>query len=131
MTSYLFVYGLLRRKAKHEMSKLLIENAQFISEGTFQGKLYLIDYYPGVIPSDNPKDQVYGDIFKVHDSAIFADLDRFEGVGSGYTTPSEYLRELRTIELSNARKIQSWIYLYNWSVKTASIIASGDFFVRH
>ena len=47
---YLFVYGTLRRGGGAPLSKLLGQQADLVGLGTFQGKLYDLGYYPGVVP---------------------------------------------------------------------------------
>ncbi|MEM0938489.1 MAG: gamma-glutamylcyclotransferase family protein [Bacteroidota bacterium] len=126
-SEFLFVYGLLRRKANHEMGRLLFKSAEFISAATFQGRLYLIDHYPGAIPSEKRSDSVNGDVFRIHHSSIFSDLDRFEGIGSQFSIPNEYRRAIQEVVLTDGAKIKSWIYLYNWPVQELIPLHSGDF----
>ena len=127
MMDCLFVYGLLRRGAKHEMSKILDQSASYISSASFQGKLYLVDYYPGVVPSKNSNAKVVGDIYRITDMKILEELDRFEGVGPEFESPNEYNRENRIVRLPNDETLASWIYLYNWPVREENEIPSGDF----
>lgn len=109
------------------MSALLSSRAQFISEATYQGKLYLIDYYPGVIASENIDDKVIGDVFGISDPSILKELDHFEGVGASFPQPNEYLRVIQEVTLNDGQKIEAWVYLYNWPVKSKQRIISGDF----
>ena len=109
------------------MGGLLANASEFISEATYQGKLYLIEYYPGIIPSDNPKDLVYGDILKLANAELLNELDKFEGVGSEFPVPNEYRRELQKVILPDGSSKEAWVYLYNWAVKESNLIPSGDF----
>ena len=127
MTDHLFVYGLLRKKANHEMSRLLSQNARFISEATFQGKLYLIDYYPGVLPSENPSDAVSGDLFQLTNPSVLVSLDQFEGIGAQSNPTDEYRRELKEVGLADGSAETAWIYMYNWTVQDQNEIVSGNF----
>jgi len=45
----IFVYGTLRRDANSEMHQLLTKYAEFVSDATYQGKLYKVDDYPGAV----------------------------------------------------------------------------------
>ena len=123
----LFTYGLLRKNAKHEMSSFLVDHAEHISEATFQGKLYLIEYYPGVIASVDKEDRVIGDVFNLTDPSILIQLDQFEGVGESFAQPNEYSREVRPVKLVGGEVVDAWVYLYGWSVKPENYITSGDF----
>lgn len=109
------------------MGRLLFKSAEFISAATFQGRLYLIDHYPGAIPSEKRSDSVNGDVFRIHHSSIFSDLDRFEGIGSQFSIPNEYRRAIQEVVLTDGAKIKSWIYLYNWPVQELIPLHSGDF----
>ena len=51
--AYLFVYGTLRRDTNSEMFQLLARQADFVGGANYQGKLYKIDDYPGVVASKN------------------------------------------------------------------------------
>lgn len=124
---YLFVYGLLRRKANHEMSDFLFENAEFVSEASYQGRLYLVSHYPGVIPSADPSDRVVGDVYKIEKDLIFRELDQFEGVGEEFSSPNEYRRVKQQIGIAGSKEIDCWIYLYNHPTSGCKRIFNGDF----
>jgi len=126
-TPYLFTYGLLRRQANHDMSKFLHQQAQFVSEAVYKGKLYRIDHYPGAVPSDEPSDQVVGDVFRIDNAAVFQKLDEFEGIGPTYPQPHEYVRHVGPVTCTDGKKISAWIYLYNWPISEAKQIKSGNF----
>ena len=51
--AHLFVYGTLRRGFRHLMADLLAEQAEFVGEGVFQGRLYDLGSYPGVTASNH------------------------------------------------------------------------------
>ena len=123
---YLFTYGLLRKSAGHEMSDFLSNQAHFLGEAKYQGKLYLIDYYPGVVSSNDPKNQVVGDLFRLDDLSILKVLDSFEGIGSQYAEPYEYQRKLQKVTCSD-RWLDAWVYLYNLPLQEKNRILSGDF----
>ena len=125
-SNYLFVYGLLRKDANHQMSDFLSTGAQFISEAYFQGQLYLIEYYPGVMASENKADVVVGDLYQLNDLSILAELDRFEGIDEE-SKASEYRREIQKVRLLDGELANAWLYLYNWEVKPENKIHSGDF----
>ena len=126
-SNYLFVYGLLRKDANHQMSTFLSNRSQFISEAYFQGQLYLIEYYPGVMASENKADVVVGDLYQLNDLSILAELDRFEGIDGESEAASEYRREMQKVRLPDGEFTNAWLYLYNWEVKPENKIHSGDF----
>jgi gamma-glutamylcyclotransferase (GGCT)/AIG2-like uncharacterized protein YtfP len=126
--SFLFVYGTLRRDFCNYISDLLAKNADLISAATYQGKLYLIDDYPGVVPSDMPTDIVRGEVYQLNDpDHLLSRLDEYEECGLGFPKPKEYVRTLQSVRLNNGENIFAWIYLYQWSTEKLLLLPSGDF----
>ncbi|MEM6642238.1 MAG: gamma-glutamylcyclotransferase family protein [Bacteroidota bacterium] len=127
---FLFTYGLLRKKANHEMGRFLSDSAVFLAEATYQGHLYLIDYYPGVIPTEDISKKVIGEVFSIRDKKLLEELDRFEGIGPAFPSPNEYRRELQEVQIKGGKTMEAWVYLYNRPVAQYPIIDSGDFLLR-
>ena len=127
---FLFVYGLLRASIPHEMSDWLRTSASYISEAFFQGRLYLIESYPGAVPSDEADERVFGDLYQVSHTVAFDTLDTFEGIGADFAAPTEYVRQEVPIKLPDGTTLLAWIYLYNWSLEGKKRILSGDFLKR-
>ncbi len=126
MAEFLFVYGTLRRQLIE--NQRLQHHAEFIAEGTMQGRLYLVDSYPGVVDSTDFADSVRGELYQIHHSAaLFAILDDYEECSAAFAEPHEYRREQRQIRLADGRKFKAWVYLYNWDIRDLPQIVSGDF----
>jgi len=124
----LFVYGTLRRNTGHELQGLLAKRAEFISNATFQAKLYLIDGYPGAIPSVCPDDLVHGEVYHLPDPDLLLQrLDEYEECGLGFPEPTEYSRAVCEVWLTNGKGLPAWIYLYNWPTDKLEWIPSGKF----
>jgi gamma-glutamylcyclotransferase (GGCT)/AIG2-like uncharacterized protein YtfP len=124
---HLFVYGTLRREAQHPMHGVLTAGADFVDEAFYQGTLYLVRHYPGVVPSDDPADAVRGEVYLLRDATLLERLDAYEGIGSDTPEPHEYVRKLLHVRLANGEQVEAWVYLYNWGVDRLQRIASGDF----
>ena len=71
-----FVYGTLRRGASNHFR---MADSRFVAEGKVRGKLYRIDWYPGIVVDENAG-PVMGEIFET-DALTIAALDEFEGNG--------------------------------------------------
>ena len=128
MIDYLFVYGTLMRSSWHKMSRLLAQSAEFVGEATFQGRLYLIEDYPGIVASDDPAEQVFGEVYRLrHSTGVLAELDRYESCGPGFSEPTEYLREVRLVQLTGGGTLEANMYVYNWPVQESHRILSGRF----
>lgn len=127
----LFVYGTLRHNAASPASAMLDAHAEPVGNARFQGRLYLVDWYPGVVPSARPGDWVHGEVWQLSNPpVILPHLDAYEACGAGFAEPTEYVRELRPVVLDNGRIESAWIYLYNRPAEGLARIASGDFVNR-
>jgi gamma-glutamylcyclotransferase (GGCT)/AIG2-like uncharacterized protein YtfP len=125
---YLFVYGTLRRDTDSEMYHLLARYATFVGDGAYQGRLYKIDSYPGVTPSENPADQVKGEVYQLREpDLVLTQLDKYEECGHGFPQPTEYVRERQEVHLNSGEKLAAWIYIYNRPTGNLPLLQSGDF----
>lgn len=133
MSDYLFVYGTLRKHAKRRAAgqrcyQLLQQHASLLGHGRLQAKLYLVDYYPGAVASNNPKWQVTGEVYQLKQPALLlAELDQYEECGPGFASPTEYLRLKQQITVENGEMINAWVYIYNHPTDSLQQIMSGDF----
>jgi predicted GNAT family N-acyltransferase/gamma-glutamylcyclotransferase (GGCT)/AIG2-like uncharacterized protein YtfP len=119
-TNFLFVYGTLRRGAKHPLHRVLANRAELIGAGKFQGKLYDFGHFPGVVPSDRKTDHVVGEIYELHDARkSFQLLDEYEG--------NLFRREIRSVHLHSGETIESWIYVYVGAMNSAELVRGGDY----
>jgi len=126
----LFVYGTLMKDTHHPMAKLLAEHSEFICRATLQAQLYLIDYYPGAILSNNEHDIVYGDLYKLSSTGwLLNQLDGYEECSSAFPEPHEYQRQQVTVQTINSTlKISTaWAYLYQYPVENKQRISDGQF----
>lgn len=111
------------------MAQYLASHAVFVADGWFQGRMYQITYYPGVIASEDDSDRIYGEVYKLSDTeAMLKRLDDYEECAEHHTQPAEYTRISTAIKAINGRVYESvWIYLYQWSVEDKKYIPEGDF----
>lgn len=127
-TDYLFAYGTLRKNHEHPMSRWLNERADWVGSGYFQGKLFNLGDYPGVVKSNDADDRVLGDIYRINrPTMILAILDRYEQCSIDHPRPHEYIRRIETVKQDNHQELNTWVYLYNRPVTGLNRIASGDY----
>ena len=115
----LFVYGTLRKGARHPLAHGLARVARHEGRASCAGCLYVIeDAYPGLV--DAPDDsRVVGDLFVLDDpEAAFARLDAYEG--------DEYQREQRNVTREDGSRVTAWVYVYRAEVALWPRLASGD-----
>ncbi|MGQ2966604.1 gamma-glutamylcyclotransferase family protein [Methylophilus sp.] len=129
MSDLLFVYGTLRKGNSNSMAEYLSTQAEFLTQGRFQGRMYQISYYPGVLASGNANEQVCGEVYRLHDAqATLSILDEYEECSSQDVQTAEYKRVTTRIDGLDGNVFeQVWIYLYQWPVTEQRVIKTGDF----
>lgn len=125
--SYLFVYGTLMQKSGHAMHEKLKRHCEFICEAWMTGELYQIRYYPGVIESESVIDRVYGEVYRLTEPRVLAELDDFEECSAAFPEPHEYLRKEITVFITDNKTLTAWAYIYNHPLDKSKRISSGRF----
>jgi gamma-glutamylcyclotransferase (GGCT)/AIG2-like uncharacterized protein YtfP len=125
---YLFLYGTLMRKYQIPAHTAVTHYCDYLSKGSFQGKLYLIEDYPGAIPTSNPKNRVKGEVYTIQESIpLFETLDTYEECSPRFPEPHEYVRQQQPVLLENGESVLAWMYLYARPLLNKSPILSGQF----
>lgn len=128
MPDHLFVFGTLLSGYDHPMARLVAQSANRVGPARAQGRLYLVAHYPGMILSDEPADQVFGELYCLQNAeALLRVLDDYEGFGADQPQPNEFVRELCRVTLDDAHTVDAWTYLYNLPVANFPRITSGRF----
>ena len=127
MSDLLFVYGTLMRAARHPMHRHLAAHADYVGDATFNGRLYRVRHYPGVVDSAAVDDRVHGELYRVRESGIFVELDDYEGCGTAVRQPAEFVRMQRPVFRADGTVVTAWIYLYNHPFERRPLIPSGRF----
>lgn len=127
VTEYIFVYGSLRKGFSSPAREVLDDYAEFAGRATFQGKLYKIDWYPGVVPSRNRDDVVHGEVYLINDrDEVLSKLDRYEGCSPSDPKPHAFVRKQMPVNLKG-KEMTAWVYLFNLPVDDKNQIRSGDY----
>jgi gamma-glutamylcyclotransferase (GGCT)/AIG2-like uncharacterized protein YtfP len=127
MTDRLFVYGTLMRGSSHALARELKQHATYEGPARYNGRLYRVTHYPGIVSSSAPGEWVFGDVYTLRDRELLADLDRYEGCGPDDPAPTQYVRLLQPVTLSAGPQVEAWIYIYNRPVDQLKRIVSGRF----
>ena len=120
MTSHLFVYGTLMSGGENH--RLLARRAELIGPGRMRGRLFLVDYFPGLVDSDDPAEIVVGEVWRLVEPDL-RDLDDFEGCAE---VPPLFVRASRTVTVDGAGTLSAWVYLFARSTAGLLPIPSGD-----
>ncbi len=116
-----FVYGTLRRGGTNHFR---MEGADFISPGTVMGRLYRIDWYPGLV-LDDAGDEIHGEVYSVGPE-LLAGLDVFEGISAGEVDGSEYRRVHVTVMQRNSQPITAWVWEWLGQTEENQRLSDGD-----
>ena len=124
---YLFVYGTLRRDCGNDLHRLIARNSDYIGMATFQGQMYHVADYPGIVTSENAADQVVGELYLLSKTIKLLNvLDEYEEFDAEDLTASLFVRNKVDVNLKG-KIISSYAYLYNRPVNSLKRITSGDF----
>ncbi|MFZ2726692.1 MAG: gamma-glutamylcyclotransferase family protein [Methylococcaceae bacterium] len=128
MNDYLFVYGTLRQAIKHPLHQLIMTYADYIANAYLQGQLYEVTTYPAAIISNNNKDKVVGELYKLNNAPLLlAVLDDYEECSPRFAQPHEYLRIQHKVSLENGMTQLAWMYCYQGVVSPLKRIITGDY----
>lgn len=94
--------------------------ADFHATGTVRGRLYGIDWYPGLVLDDSA-DAITGEIYQVC-PGLLESLDAFEG--------GEYRRVRAVVALPEAAPLSAWLWEWLGPCDENQRIVSGDWLVR-
>lgn len=117
----LFVYGSLRAGETNEMAALLHARSTHLGRGAVCGRLYAVDWYPGMVRSDDANDCVTGDVFELEPSSadrVLAKLDAYEGDG--------FARRVVRVRVDGETPVSAFAYLFAGSVAGLPRVAHGD-----
>lgn len=116
-----FVYGTLRRGASNHFR---MDGADFITAGSVRGRIYRIDWYPGLV-LDDAAGEVVGEVFAVGPEQL-AELDRFEGVSAEEVEGSEYRRVRARVTARTGETLVAWVWEWRGPVDETQHVADGD-----
>jgi gamma-glutamylcyclotransferase (GGCT)/AIG2-like uncharacterized protein YtfP len=129
MNPHLFVYGSLISSVAHSMGERLRRESILLGPARLQGRLYQVDWYPGVVLSDDTADIVHGEAYRlIAPAASLAWLDEYEGIARGpssVTARDEYIRTQTPVALDGGGELLVWIYLYQRDVGRLARVMSG------
>lgn len=129
---YLFVYGTLRKNGGSKWHTVLASGAEYLGEAYFQGRLFNVQAYPGLIESPLPEDRVLGEIYrlparKASEIDVLELLDDYEECSASFPEPHEYKRVQAFVTQVDGQTMLAWIYLYTRDVSNLQHIESGDY----
>ena len=122
-----FVYGTLRRGGRNDINRL--EPApRYVGMGEIKGRLYHIDWYPGLALGGGDAVTVIGEVYEVTPQ-LEAVLDEIEQIVPG--AGSEYFKRDVVIEVAG-RPVPCFVYEINPErIQGRQVIGHGDWILFH
>ena len=128
ISDLLFVYGTLMRGFDNPTAQLLTRSADYLGPATCRGRLYRVEYYPGLVLSDAADDVVHGELYRLrHVEEMLREFDMYEACGEGFAEPTQYVRKMLPVTRDDGSAAEAWTYIYNWPVTQLARIESGRF----
>jgi gamma-glutamylcyclotransferase (GGCT)/AIG2-like uncharacterized protein YtfP len=115
-----FVYGTLLRGSSNHFR---MEGAEFVTAGTVRGRLYGIDWYPGLV-LDDAGDEITGEVYQLP-TGLLENLDAFEG--------PQYRRVLADVRCRSGHHtpLAAWVWEWLGAVDESRRIIGGDWISQH
>lgn len=94
------------------MARLLADGADYLGCASMNGKLYRIDWYPGLVACDS-RSRIGGDLYRMHaPGRLLALLDDYEECTPDHPPPHEFRRAIAGVLLGKM-SVSAWTYFYN------------------
>ena len=127
-SSYLFVYGSLRKGFQHPAYEYLTSFFHFVCESRAQAYLYKSEHYPVAVPTTE-ENLIKGELYKLNNEEEFswamAQLDDYEGLNVMQGETPAYRRELTNAYIGDTAQL-AWVYWYNKPVEGMEVIKQND-----
>ena len=119
MTTFLFVYGTLRKDYDLKLKNRVAKALKYSGRAKVGASMYDIGRYPGAV-KDRSGREVIGDVFEVSDpEAVFKVLDKYEG--------DEFVRRKAKVRMRRGGELNAWIYWYDPDVSGRTPIRHKDY----
>jgi len=126
---YIFVYGTLRGKGMLPITELIDNRVIFVGKATIRAKMYLVDYYPGIIAGSSVNGCVHGEVYQLLNLPDYISiLDEHEGVSSPPHKNDLFKKIFIEATLYKGNKIRCLAYAYNRKIlPSMPFVESGDY----
>jgi len=130
-TNMIALYGSLRQDQPAFDELGLGEHLRWISDCKFNGKMYDLGEYPGVV--EDSDSIIHGQLFEVLNPSAIEILDKFERFFANDIDNSLYIRTCIQLREPNT---EAWTYYYNTSkderdYKSKPVVADGNWSKHH
>jgi gamma-glutamylcyclotransferase (GGCT)/AIG2-like uncharacterized protein YtfP len=109
---HIVLYGTLRTGYKAHARLNLRTSLAYVGKCALEGTLYDLGPYPGFVAGAG---RATGEVYRIRDHALLAQLDAFEGYCARRPKRSRFLRKIVSVRraFDGAVRLPAWIYAYN------------------
>jgi len=124
---HVFVYGTLRRGGRNDIN-LLEPPPRYVGMGEVKGRLYHIDWYPGLTLGGEEAVTVVGEVYEIS-AQLEVELDRIERIPDG--DACSYVKRELSIDVEG-RPLHCLVYeVKPERVRDKQVIGHGDWILFH
>ncbi len=126
MSEFLFAYGTLQPGLAPEQVADVVRDLVNVGKGSVPGTLYDLGSFPGAVLESNSSRRISGTVYRLPAGAdILHRLDEYEEYYPESPKASQFIRTLCSVQLTDGRILECWVYEYNGSTDRALMIESG------
>jgi gamma-glutamylcyclotransferase (GGCT)/AIG2-like uncharacterized protein YtfP len=108
------------------MGERLRREARLLGEGSVQGRLYKVKWYPGLVLDADRQERVHGEVYALTDPiTALRWLDAYEGINASGPEQDQYRRIELAVRLTAGGDIAAWLYVFQMSVQGLQLIPGG------
>jgi gamma-glutamylcyclotransferase (GGCT)/AIG2-like uncharacterized protein YtfP len=128
MSEFLFAYGTLQPCLAPEQVADLVRDLVSVGTGSVPGTLYDLGSFPGAVLESNSSRRISGTVYRLPASAdIVPRLDEYEEYYPESPNTSQFIRRQCSVQLTDGRTLECWVYEYNGRRDHAPILESGTY----
>jgi len=126
-------YKITMSRFNHPMHDIIAQNCEPLGRATAQAKLYSVEWYPGMVLSDDASHKVIGELYAINNKSDLIDaLDEYEGCSDEQDKPHDFMRATCLVEQKDSdgqlKQTEALVYLYQSPTEELTQIESGDFY---
>ncbi len=126
MSQFLFAYGTLQPGLAPDQVADVVRDLVSVGKGSVPGTLYDLGSFPGAVLESNSSRRISGTVYRLPaDNHVLLRLDEYEEYDPESPKASQFIRRQCSVELTDGRTLECWVYEYNGERDHALILQSG------
>lgn len=128
MIKHLFLYGTLINPDPDEAVAQVVNRLHRVGTASVRGRLYDFGDYPGAVVDPSSNSSVRGELVELpKNESVLPELDSYEEFDSDKPHLSLFVRTRVKTQLSDGRRVEAGMYVYNRNPGDASLVVDGTY----